>query len=550
MLTYAVFGQQTCSNVLTSTCDTCDILASGLQLTFLLNNNKYSLDTAEEWERQVFIRNFRSFNYAIGNDYHTDMDGPEEGLDYNQELIANIRKVQEQYPDMFKVKADYLAERSIEDNIKLESSQNASVAIISYILMLIYVSIAIGFFPSMQYMSFGLGLAGILVVIASLMTGIGITFYFNQKITMISLEVVPFLVLAIGVDNMFLIARAERTIPEYVTSVDERIGFAMKEIGPSIFTAAFCESIAFFIGLLTDVPALQNFCLIAGLAVVADFVLQMTIFVPALAIDRRRLDEDRYDLLFCCLKASDPKPRREEIIRPRFQKHFVPLLFKLPTMIAIFGITICLITIGIFSCFKLLLGLNQNVSLVAGSDTYDYFETLYDYGEAGPPAYLVFKNVDYTNQDNLDQMNLIAAQLATLNDTVLAPVYSWTSSFENFIQPNTVWADACGSNEAASLSFDGAMQLFVNVKIDSDCCQTYGLCGEQYSLDIIFDDLGVVRATRYRFQHQTMKTQEDYIRGLLETRRACDEYSKNLTTYPATDLQVSWDFPDMHMPKP
>ena len=28
-----------------------------------------------------------------------------------------------------------------------------------------------------------------------------------------------------------------------------------------------------------------------------------------------------------------------------------------------------------------------------------------------------------------------------------------------------------------------------------------------------------------------MKTQEDYIRGLVETRKACDQYSSSLTTY-------------------
>ena len=228
-----------------------------MQVTFLLNNNKFSLDTAEEWERQVYIRNFKSFNKAMGNNYHIDLDGPMEGLDYNAELINKLQEIMEQYKDdFFVVKADYLAERSIEDNIVLESEQNSSIVVISYLLMLVYVSVAIGFFPSMKYMSFGLGLTGIIVVILSLASCIGITFFFNHKVTMISLEVVPFLILAIGVDNIFLIVRAERNIPEYVTAVEERIGFAMKEIGPSIFTAAFCESIAFFIGLLTDVPAL------------------------------------------------------------------------------------------------------------------------------------------------------------------------------------------------------------------------------------------------------------------------------------------------------
>lgn len=33
-----------------------------MQFTFLLSHNEYSLVTAEEWERQVFIRNIKSFN--------------------------------------------------------------------------------------------------------------------------------------------------------------------------------------------------------------------------------------------------------------------------------------------------------------------------------------------------------------------------------------------------------------------------------------------------------------------------------------------------------
>lgn len=32
-----------------------------------------------------------------------------------------------------------------------------------------------------------------------------------------------------------------------------------------------------------------------------------------------------------------------------------------------------------------------------------------------------------------------------------------------------------------------------------------------------------------------MKTQEDYIRGLVETRRACDQYASSLTTYSKDD---------------
>ena len=86
------------------------------------------------------------------------------------------------------------------------------------------------------------------------------------------------------------------------------------------------------------------------------------------------------------------------------------------------------------------------------------------------------------------------------------------------------------------------MQMYVNTKIDGDCCQTYGLCGEQYSLDVIFNDYGVVTASRFRFQHTVMKTQEDYIRGLLETRRAADKFGSTLIPYDNTDGGVTVEF--------
>jgi len=212
VLTFAVFGGLKCEPGTAGACEACKIDASGMQMTFLLNNNAYSLTTAEEWERQVYIRNFKSFNKAIGKDYHTALDGPMKNITYNQDLIDKVQAVYAQYPDMIPVKADYLAERSIEDNIKLESAQNGVVVVVSYFLMFFYVIMAIGFFPNPIHTKFTLGAVGIIVVLLALFSGMGFTFYGNNELTMISAEVVPFLILAIGVDNMFLISRAERTI--------------------------------------------------------------------------------------------------------------------------------------------------------------------------------------------------------------------------------------------------------------------------------------------------------------------------------------------------
>ena len=153
--------------------------------------------------------------------------------------------------------------------------------------MFVYVGVAIGYFPSFVHNRFLLGLSGIAVVIASLVISIGVTLFFDYPLSMISAEVVPFLLLAIGVDNMFIIVRSEKEVSERIECVEERVALALKEVGPSIFTAAFCESLAFFIGMLTKVPALESFCLVAGIGVLVDFLLQLTVFCAALTLDAK-----------------------------------------------------------------------------------------------------------------------------------------------------------------------------------------------------------------------------------------------------------------------
>jgi hypothetical protein len=63
---------------------------------------------------------------------------------------------------------------------------------------------------------------------------------------------------------------------------------------------------------------------------------------------------------------------------------------------------VLLIVIGGLAMSRMLRGLNANVSLVANSEIYDYFETLYRFGEAGPPAYVIFNNVNYTDPDTFN----------------------------------------------------------------------------------------------------------------------------------------------------
>jgi len=55
---------------------------------------------------------------------------------------------------------------------------------------------------------FTLGLCGVLIVLLSVSSSIGFFSYLSVPATLIIIEVVPFLVLAVGVDNIFILVHS------------------------------------------------------------------------------------------------------------------------------------------------------------------------------------------------------------------------------------------------------------------------------------------------------------------------------------------------------
>lgn len=127
-----------------------------------------------------------------------------------------------------------------------------------------------------------IGLGGIAIVVCSVLCSIGCISLLGFGLSLISSEVVPFLILAIGVDNMFILSHSlERTKDE---NIEKRVGRALASVGPSISSAAFCEILAFLTGVLTKAPALVVFCLLAAFAVFFDYLFQITTFMGMLSL--------------------------------------------------------------------------------------------------------------------------------------------------------------------------------------------------------------------------------------------------------------------------
>ncbi|GFU44343.1 NPC intracellular cholesterol transporter 1, partial [Nephila pilipes] len=106
----------------------------------------------------------------------------------------------------------FKAERSIQDEIERGSRSDLLPIAVSYLLMLFYITASLGEYNGCKTClvesKFTLGFVGVLIVLLSVLSSLGLLSFLGIPITLIIVEVIPFLVLAVGVDNIFILVQA------------------------------------------------------------------------------------------------------------------------------------------------------------------------------------------------------------------------------------------------------------------------------------------------------------------------------------------------------
>ena len=96
---------------------------------------------------------------------------------------------------------------------------------------------------------FTLGFSGILAVLFSVLSSVGFRSFVHELATLIIIEVVPFLVLAVCVDNIFIVVQAYQHQDQHAEEgVPHKIGRVLGEVAPSMLLTSLSESVAFAIG--------------------------------------------------------------------------------------------------------------------------------------------------------------------------------------------------------------------------------------------------------------------------------------------------------------
>lgn len=312
-----------------------------------------------------------------------DLEVQARAMEWERVLRAYLERLSADAPSDAGLNIAFSTGVSLEEEIGKSSNTDVTIVVLSYVAMFFYIALTLGngsgggweedslstsltrwarnfprlftrsrvtssslsvdsssvphFFPRLPRTlftnsKFTLGLFGISLVILSVSSSVGLFSLANVKVTLVIAEVIPFLVLAVGVDNVFiLVHELERqtmlhgpnaaspashgedvtpmsptashrspfnssegevdavSMPLYL-SAEERVARALAKMGPSILLSTITETFAFGLGALVPMPAVRNFALYAAGSVLLNAILQVTVFMSAMYLDLRRVE--------------------------------------------------------------------------------------------------------------------------------------------------------------------------------------------------------------------------------------------------------------------
>lgn len=302
----------------------------------------------------------------------------------------------------------------------------------SFAVAFIYILIMLGKFNRVEQRPllsfFGLSCVGLALAVSC-----GICSAFSVPYGPVN-NVVPYLLLGLGIDDMFVIMQAwnNLTPAERQQGLAERVGCALRRAGVSITVTSMTDCCAFAVGSITVLPALRYFCIYAAVGIAFVYFFQVTFFVACLSIDQRRLENHR-PALFCCWKLKNWTPNKcsQKNLCQRFFSEVYSKFLLLPAVkVIVLLVTVFLTCISGWGLYNLQVKEDPHSLIPQDSYVYKYIEKRDYYYPSPSNAHgsIYFRNINFTA--DLRKIGDLTALLK--NSVYIAAVDSWYDTYKRY----------------------------------------------------------------------------------------------------------------------
>ncbi|XP_062377855.1 patched domain-containing protein 3-like [Sardina pilchardus] len=277
----------------------------------------------------------------------------------------------------------------------------------------------------------------------------------------------PFLILGIGVDDMFIMISCWQKTKVH-DKVEDRMAETYEHAAVSITITTLTNVFAFYIGLLTPFGSVQSFCMYTGTAILFCYIYNITFFGAFLALNGQREGSNRHWLTCRKVKladehnksnacsvggAYDRKTEKEEEmpIDIFFKKHYGPFLTKPWTKVLVVLLYSGYLAGSIYGCFQMQEGID--LKNLAPDDSYvaPYYnnEDIY-FSEYGPFVMLVIEdeNFKYWGKFAREILNMCLNEFESSDMVAKNRTIFWLESYEKY-----------GDNKSLDLSDENVFML-------------------------------------------------------------------------------------------
>lgn len=362
--------------------------------------------------------------------------------DYDQKQLHNVEKALEDKAQEFNKDSKHVniylfTPNGLRESFSGDMTNDLGLVQVAVSLVAIYCIIFMGGCSPIHFRSAAAGIA-LLCVGLSYGSSSGLCYLVGGKSAGIH-QLLPFLLIGIGVDDCFVIAsNIDQTDPRF--SVEKRMMIGLQHAGSSITITSFTNAIAFFLGCTASLEALSSFCFFAGMGILMLYLTSISVFSAFMVWDIRRQANRKgdccgacmckEDTIICCrgfclttsqksypFQGNETDPKPEETYANGTQK-FLHLYFSKATtskygIIAILSIWLIYLGVSIYGVTQLKIDFKQSYFIGAESYVREYFdrsEELFQTGEM-VTIYTDASDIDITSYE-------MQGNLQTFNDKV------------------------------------------------------------------------------------------------------------------------------------